>query len=232
MKNKKNLEHLKALCDFTDNIYISKMGKEYVQALNSVFSLVNKNDRPFTIEEILEQPTLLEFSFEGKMDFKYICDLKAKPLMIMDEKRDNEKIIATNFVNQNAIKIFEESLGVAYIITAFIDDTDYIVKFGQTRTTFKLRLNSYNCGVVNNWRTASTTNIKMLQSMVTTRLTFHLYIFDCSDEPYILTWCNETSTPFASPKSLAVEDIMVNKFIEQFKKRPLANIQANATSKN
>lgn len=45
----------------------------------------------------------------------------------------------------------------------------------------------------------------------------------------IIEWRGEKSVPFASPKSLAVEDIMIKKFIAQFGVKPLANIQGDAT---
>ena len=105
----------------------------------------------------------------------------------------------------------------------------YIIKIGSSRTTFKQRLGSYNCGVVNNWRTASTTNIKILQSMVTNRINLNLYLFDCSQDLYVIDWHGVRSVPFATPKALAVEDIMIKQFIKQFGHKPLANVQASAT---
>ncbi|WP_334087952.1 hypothetical protein, partial [Helicobacter typhlonius] len=53
--------------------------------------------------------------------------------------------------------------------------------------------------------------------------------YDCSDEVMIIEWRGEKSVPFASPKSLAVEDIMIKKFMSQFGTKPLANIQSDAT---
>lgn len=224
-----NLMQLKSLCDFDGEKYISKKGQQYVDALSSVFNLINRNDKPFSREDIINQPLLKDFNFSGFSDFKFICHLKARPMVIKDDRRINEKIIPTDFADDDAKQIFNRALGVAYVITCVIDEKEYIIKFGQSRTTFKQRLGSYNCGVVFNWRTASTTNIKVLQSMVATRLQFNLYLYDCSTEPYILNWHGETSVPFASPKSLAVEDIMVKKFAQKFGGKPLANVQANAT---
>lgn len=226
-KDTLSLEQFKSLCDYKDGIYIQKSGIEYLQSLASIFMLNNKNDKPFSIDDIKAQPSLSEFSFSGKDDFIFICNLSVAPLEIKDNIRKNEKIIATNFAGKK--EIFNKALGVAYIFTCILDSKEYIIKFGQTRTTFKSRLSSYNCGVVNNWRTASTTNIKMLQSFVATRAVFNLYIYDCSNEVTIIEWRGEKSVPFASPKSLAVEDIMIKKFKEQFGKPPLANIQSNAT---
>lgn len=231
-KGSLTLEQLKSLCNLEKDIYISKEGEDYINSLSSVFNLINRNDKPFSIDDIIKEPLLSDFEFEGKNDFIFICKLKADPMEIKNDKRRNEKILAIDFVNRDARNVFDNSLGVAYIITCTLDNREYIIKFGQSRTTFKKRLGSYNCGVVNNWRTASTTNIKMLQSMVSTRLIFNLYLFDCSTEPYVLSWHGEQSVKFASPKSLAVEDIMIKKFAKQFGKKPLANIQANATSIN
>lgn len=229
VKDSLTLEQFVSLCDEVDGIYIQKSGDDYLKALSKIFPLNNKNDKPFNLVEIKTQPTLKDFSFSGKDDFVFICNLKAKPLEITKTARKNEKIQAFNFANKNAKKIFDKALGVAYIITCEIDNKEHIVKFGQSRTTFKKRLGSYNCGVVNNWRTASTTNIKILQSLVATRAIFNLYLYDCSDEVTIIEWRGEKSVPFASPKSLAVEDIMIKKFIAQFGVKPLANIQGDAT---
>ena len=237
-----SIENLKSLCNYysKENIYISKQGKEYMNSLSNIFNLKNQNDKPFTEELIKEQPTLENFSkkFLGVNDFKKICILYAEPMKLYFNeenkkwKRKNEKIIFKDFINNKSAEIFKKSLGVAYLITCIINKNEHIIKIGQTRTTFEKRLQSYNCGCVYNWRTASTTNIKMLQSMLTTRLNFNLYIYDCSDQEYILEWHGIKSVPFASPKALAVEDIMMKEFMRIFNKKPLANIQAGATTVN
>lgn len=225
-----SIEELKKLCDYIDGEYVSKKGNDYIDALSSLFSLDNQNDKPFTIEDIKKQPVLKDFKFPGVEEYKYICKLHAEPMRINREgKRKNEKIKETDFVDENAKSIFKDKLGVSYLITCEIEGKEYVIKIGSSRTSFKKRLGSYNCGVANNWRTASTTNIKILQSMVTTRLDFKLYLYDCSDEPYTINWHGIQSVLFASPKALAVEDIMVKQFIKEFGEKPLANIQANAT---
>ncbi len=225
------IEQLKTLCDFDGTTYISKQGDEYINALSNVFTLENNNDKPFTREDVVNEPKLNDFNFSGKDDFIFICNLKARPMTISTENaRKNEKIIASDFASTDAEAIYKNALGVAYMITCEIEGEEHIIKFGQTRTTFEKRLTSYNCGVAFNWRTASTTNIKMLQSMLATRLTYKLYLYDCSQDLYQITWHDIASVQFATPKSLAVEDIMVNQFINQFGKKPLANIQASATT--
>ena len=225
-----DVEILKTLCDFDGHEYISKKGDAYLNALSKVFPLDNINDNPFTIKDILQQPELSDFSFPGLLDYKFICKLKVRPMTIsLNNRRKNEKIFPEDFASEEAKMIFNQSLGVSYLLTCPYQGKEYIIKIGSSRTTFKKRLGSYNCGYVNNWRTASTTNIKILQSMVTNRITLNLYLFDCSQDLYVIDWHGIRSVPFASPKALAVEDIMIKQFIEQFGKKPLANVQASAT---
>ena len=224
-------EQLLTLCDYKNGKYVQKSGQEYIVALARVFSLDNKNDNPFTIDDIVKQPTLSSFKFEGKNDFKRICTLELTPLVYdpVTKKRQNETIKAIKFVSADALKVFNSSLGVAYLMTCTIDGIERIIKIGQTRNTFKDRLSSYNCGCVNNWRTASTTNLKLKQSMVVTRLPVNLYLYDCQ-KTEVFEWHGVKSVPFASPFSLAVEDIMIKEFIKQYGKKPLINIQASATT--
>ena len=227
-----DIEILKQLCNFDGDKYTQKTGSQYLESLEKVLGAVNRNDKPVTIDDIIQQPVLRDFSFSGIQDFKYVCKLHAYPMIIKNDRRKNEKIVPYDFANDEMKRIFNYSMGTVYIFTCPYEGKEYIIKIGQTRTTFKTRLSSYNCGVVNNWRTASTTNIKILQSMVSTGLDFKLYIYDCSEDPYILTWHGVTSVPFSASKALAVEDIMIKKFIEIFGKKPLANIQAQATENN
>lgn len=227
-----DIEILKQLCNFDGDKYTQKTGTQYLEALEKVLGAVNRNDKPFTITEITSQPKLKDFHFDGVNDFKYVCKLHAYPMIIKDNHRKNEKIVPYDFANDEMKQVFTHSMGTVYIFTCPYNGNEYIVKIGQTRTTFKTRLSSYNCGVVNNWRTASTTNIKILQSMVSTGLDFKLYIYDCSQDPYILTWHGITSVPFSASKALAVEDIMIKKFMATFNQKPLANIQTNATEED
>jgi len=227
-KNSMPLDKFKILCDFDGEKYVSKRGADYIAALAQVFSLVNENDKPFTLSQIRQQPLINDFDFEGVKEFKYICDLEASPLVISGNERKNEKIVATNF-QVGGEAVFLRALGVTYLLTAVVEGYEHIIKIGSSRTTFKSRLGSYNCGTVNAWRTASTTNIKILQSFVTTRATYKLYLYDCSADQYKINWHGEDSVPFASPKALAVEDILVKKFQSIFGKKPLANIQVSAT---
>lgn len=229
-KNTISVEILKELCDLNEGTYQSKKGLDYIEALKKLYELKNKNDKPFTTKDIIESPLLKDFKFEGVKKFKFICNLEAAPMTIeMNDKKKNEKIVAKNFVSDAEKKIYRKSMGVTYLITCVIDKNEHIIKIGSTRTAFKDRLKSYNCGTISNWRTASTTNIKMLQSMITTRKTFNLYIIDCSWDQQTYNLCGIESVPFASSRALAYEDILVKEYIKQFKQKPLANVQTNAT---
>ena len=106
-KNSVDINLLKQLCDFDGEIYTSKVGEDYISSLSNVFHLDNTNDKPFTIEDVLNQPLINDFNFDGVKDFEYICKLKARPMTItLDGKRKNEKIIPFDFVNDDAKKIF------------------------------------------------------------------------------------------------------------------------------
>jgi hypothetical protein len=229
-RNNDRLELLKELCDLEGNKYTSKSGEAFLTALASVYRLDNENDKPFTLAQIAQQPTFSTFKekFTGVSEFEFVCNLEVSPLVIEDDRRTNEKIYAIDFPSVSEKKLFETALGVVYMLTCVIEGNEHIIKIGCSRTTFKKRLGSYNCGTANNWRTASTTNIKILQSFVATRATFKLYLYDCG-EPEIFTWHDVQSVPFSSQKIYAVEDILVKKFQEIFKQKPLANVQTSAT---
>lgn len=245
-KIEKSWKQLLKLCDENKSIinadgdliilYKSKSGIDYIRALASIFDLVNTNDRPFTIEDVIKQPLKNTFKFVGINDFKLICYLKARQMEILVNINQAtlyqwapEKIIAFDFPSTKEENIFNNALGCTYIISALVNNQEYFIKIGQSRTPFKNRLSSYNCGTVNNWRTASTTNIKMLQSMLATGLVFKLYIYDCN-EKIQFNYHGCLSSYFASPKSLAVEEIMLKKFQQQYHQKPLANIQTKPTS--
>lgn len=228
--SKPTLAELQYLCDPVDNVYISKSGSRYINALSEIFGASNLNDIPFTRNDVISQPKIQDFNFTGKDDFIYTATLEVSPMTITDGRRTNEKIFVREFANDTQKEIFNSSMGVAYMFTCIIDDEEYIVKFGQTRTPFKKRLGSYNCGAVYNWRTASTTNIKMLQSFVVTRASFKIYLYKPLHGTQTYVFHGITSVPFANSESLAVEDITIREFINQFGHKPLANVQANATT--
>ena len=130
---KLSLDELKTLCNFEKGEYISKSGDKYVKALEKLFTLKNKNDKPFSIDDIKNQPTLEDFTFKGKNDYIFICELKAEPMKIIGDKRINEKIVALNFSSGKAKNIFTNSSGTSYILTCKIDNKEHIIKICQSR---------------------------------------------------------------------------------------------------
>lgn len=119
---------------------------------------------------------------------------------------NNWIFIASDFESKEKEQIFAKSAGVVYLITFPWKKKEYFIKIGQTRNQFKSRLSSYNCGSLSNW----------------------LYLYDCKEFSKY-EWHGAESSSFSSSKSLAYENILLNKFEEQYKKKPLANIQIKAT---
>jgi len=225
-----SIEQIKSLFNQGEEGYQIKQGPEYAGALEALFGAKNKNDRPFSLEDIKKQPEIKAFNFPGVKEFAYICKLRGVPININNDNTwVNERIIPVYFADNQVEKIFNESLGLVYMLTCEIDGKEHIVKIGCSRTTFKARLGSYNCGTVNAWRTASTTNIKMLQSFLACGIDFNLYILDCSGYKQPYEWYGIISKPFATSKIYAYEDILINEFRKQFGYIPLANVQASAT---
>jgi len=214
-----------------------KTDVDFSDALGQIVEIKNKNDKPFTIADIRQQPELSSFKFyknniEDK-NFEYVCDLKAIPIEFIDNTQwKNERIVA-EFKSNSLENKFKTHLGVTYILTCILDSDkkERIIKFGSSRTTMEKRLGSYNCGVINNWRTASTTNIKILQSLIACRkgTTFRLYCSFCGIKCSFELWGIE-STEFSNSRELAFEDILVKEFKKQYKHLPLVNVQTNATT--
>ena len=124
-----NIEDLKSLCDFKDGHYESKKGQDYLDALARIFPLDNINDNPFTINDIKQQPELRDFGFQGLIDYKYICKLSVRPMVITtDNRRINEKIFPIEFASPEAERTFNQSLGVSYLLTCVIDGKEYVIK--------------------------------------------------------------------------------------------------------
>ena len=234
---------IKLFCDEDENgNFIGKSREEFIEVLNEVFDIKNKNDMPFSVEDIIQQPELKDFTFEGVQDLKYVCKLKPHRVQILKEcskkqkektgGRINEHLEACEFDNEAIEDIFNNALGIVYMLTGVVNGKEYIIKIGESRKTAKERLASYNCGAIINWRTASTTNIKILQSFILNdSVEYKLYLYDCC-RPIIFEWHGRKSSPVASSESIGYEEILNQAFIEQFGRPALANIQVKTgTSK-
>lgn len=224
-------EELKSLCNYSNEkeLYVSKEKEDYINAISAFVSPKNKNDKPFLIEDIIKEPLLKEFQFEGLKDFSYVGDMVVKPLMITsDNKRINERFIF-QAVNEDTNNFVKTTLGIVYILACEINGNEYIIKIGKTQSTFNDRIYSYNCGTINNRisGSCSTTNFKILQSCHTSRLNLKVYLCDCSKNLYSINWYGVQSVAVATPEATVKEDILIKEFIKQFGKKPLCNIQAN-----
>ena len=54
-KAKPDIHELMSLCDFdsVSKLFVSKQEEAYVEALSALYELVNKNDKPFVIDDIV-----------------------------------------------------------------------------------------------------------------------------------------------------------------------------------
>lgn len=233
--NSINRKQLLSLCEKnSDALYVSKSGIAYIESLKKLFKFNNKNDIPFTTDDVIRQPELKDFNFSGIDDFVPACTLKGEPLIIDGDYIRNERIIVDRYEDNNMETIMRTTMGVCYLMTMTIYGREHIIKFGSTRTPFLKRLGSYNCGTVKARfkGTCSSTNFKILQSFITTRKDVSLYIWISDESALTYNFHGVISVPFASQKVLAIEDIMIKQFKTQFGHRPLANIQSNATEIN
>lgn len=231
IKDKNQLNLLLKICDKSeDGKFRSNKEDSYIEALKNIFPSNNTNDNPFNIQDIMNQLILKDFTFEGIKDFKYICKLKADPMVIDRDNstKTNEKIFPLEFANKQAENIFYKSIGIVYMLTCTINSKEYIIKIGSSRNTFKSRLHSYNCGTVTYRKSgsASTTNFRILQSFVATRKEFSLYLLDFPDDTKPYSWHGIESPIFPSSRCFAYEYILINQYMKQFNgEKPLGNVQ-------
>lgn len=176
-----------------------KQNEDFVSALGKIIPIRNRNDEPFICADILRQPKLESFKFYNANNtkdrkFEFVCNLKASAIVLNLSGKNwiNEKIKTEPADLAKAQNNFSTYKGVAYIITCQIGIDEYIIKFGSTRKTMQERLSSYNCGTTRarSNGTCSTTNFKMMQSLVACRegTTFKLYCCFCGDAKSFNLW--------------------------------------------
>ena len=227
MPRRKNLDYENVVNLFDEN-GVMKQNEDFNEAYCNLF---NKNTVvvPWTKAEILEQPQLKDFDNIQLTDFVYISDIYTKPLTLLKETENwsNSKIMLKPETD-DLIELYTKKLGGVYIITAFIDNKEFVIKVGMSRVTLKGRISSYNCGAINNYVKGSVTNIRVLQSIIGSGVKYGIYFYHCGD-PKTIIWQGIESVPLSSNKPIGVEDILVKKFKERFGKVPIGNVQANAT---
>ena len=121
---------------------------------------MNRNDRIISGKDIVNQ---MDFdSFESKAKFSFLCD------MVPEKKRER-------LVIQNANPDLIKKRGVLYALV--LDNK--LIKIGSTTTSFKDRVQSYNCGkkAYRENGTCSTTNFFVLQSLLNINKIVKVYGF-------------------------------------------------------
>lgn len=219
------------LIEQVDGSYIQKTGKDFIDSFKKYIAdkLTEKksnNLNLYTVEQVESSPLIDELNFSGIKDFKLLGELSYQKLIInADNTYTNQKLYIENLDETNK-NIYEKSKGILYMIVGVIDNKKHIIKFGQTRKTLEERIGSYNCGTIKNIGTASTTNVFILQSIIASDIKYEVYYVDCSDFIERFKWYDQISKSFASSKSLAFENIILQQYIKQFNEKPLGNTQA------
>lgn len=165
----------------------------------------NKNIVPLVLNDLAGE---VEYSkFEYKNFFIHSCNL-------IPEK-EKERI---------RIKIIDEIIfkkkGVVYLFIV----NGKVLKIGQTTTTIKKRIQSYNCGKVE-YRingTNSTTNYFILQSILKINKTVEVYTYQ-PDKPEINVFGKIIKTN--TPVTKMVEKQIIKDFIKKFGKKPVGLTQ-------
>ena len=92
-----------------------------------------------------------------------------------------------------------------------------ILKIGQTITDVKCRIQSYNSGKKKHRKkgTCSTTNYFILQSLLNIDKRVNLYVYFAEKKPYDIFGVKGND---CFPSAKVIEKIIINDFIDQFKK--------------
>ncbi len=228
-----------SLCDKqADGTFIPKKGDDYCDAFVSFLKdhrkSINTSDEPIRPNEITAGHKLVDFlsGCKNSKDFVYVCDLKASVYTLDKDGNasQNEKIImdfSSSAFNEES-PLISKKIGLAYILTCVVSGVEYIIKFGETSLTFIERINSYNCGCVNAFNSASKTNWRFVQSIVANRdYIFKMHVKDCSQLSKKFKWGGKTSSLYASSFRKAVQEICLLNYEKIFGKGevPIGNIQ-------
>lgn len=141
--------------------------------------------------------------YEYKKEFSLLC--KLLPDM------NNEKL--------NIEIIDKEKYLIEWLVYVMVIDWR-IFKIGHTIWTIKDRIQSYNCWKLTyrlKW-TASVTNFYVLQSLLHINKEVHVYAFFPEPPEYEL-WGEKYKDSFPIPKK--AENILINKFIKKYNKKPI-----------
>ncbi len=207
---------------------------DYRQLLRSENPNTIINENAFSKKDIVAQPELKDFNFKGLKDFIPAGKLSLNPLEILinkDEKQNvviQEKVSLNDYASEEAKTKWNTYLGACYILTAVVDGKEHFIKVGQTRKTMSERAGSYSTGSLKYIGKNSTTNLRILQSMVNADpdVEFRMHIWYNPDRHSgRISLYDEISSPLADGTQLAMEEITIKKFVQQFGFKPLGNVQ-------
>lgn len=168
-----------------------------------------KNRNIVLLKKIDELGKEINFTdFEYKKHFEHICDI------IPD--KENERLN----IEPIDVEKTEQKDGLVYVFVI----EGKIFKIGHTITSFKKRIQSYNCGKTE-YRisgTNSTTNYFVLQSLLNINKRVKIYAF-FPDQPHYDLFGKTYQDSF--PPSKRAENIIINDFLEKHKKKPIGCTQ-------
>ena len=235
-KNRKELsEELKGKIA---KLFPSSIKSGFHAFLNELIKTKNHNDRIITVEDIVMQPKYDDFKFIRGEEFKIATNNKSfldcgewsvdYPYIDVDGTFIENNIVMKMRENGygDIENLYRKTKGVVYILTCTIDDVEYIIKIGQTGKTMEERQSSYNCGnAVNRYNgTCSTTNFRIKQSLAS-GLVFNIHVLDCSTDNKVYTIGKYSSVEVAGGMPIGYEDILNQAFYDEFKQKPLLDIQ-------
>lgn len=167
-----------------------------------------KNKNIIPIKNLEELKNEVNFSdFEYKNDFTHICNLIPNS---EQEKLEIEDLGESNFKKEGLVYVF--------VIEG------KIFKIGHTITSITKRIDSYNCGKVE-YRIAgtnSTTNYFVLQSLLKINKIVCVYAF-FPEQPAYELFGKKYKDSF--PPSKRAENVIIENFIEKYKKKPIGCTQ-------
>lgn len=216
-----------------------KAENAFIAFVESIIKPRNFNDKLITVEMIVQQPKLDDWSYinsegfvnqlMGGKTFVYCGKWKVEYPYIDEEGvfiENNIEMEMPDDVPECIVELYKKTTGIAYLLTCVVDGIEYILKIGMTGKTMSDRQSSYNCGnIVNRYNgTCSTTNFKIKQSLAS-GLTFNVYALDCSADNKSYTDGKRITPKFSGPLPEAVEYLLNEDFADTFGHKPLLNTQ-------
>lgn len=172
--------------------------------MKSIMKKGNKNRNIVVLKSIEDLKNEVDYDdFEYKKYFSFLCNLTPN--------NESEKLDITNF-DEDVIK--KEGFVYVFVIEG------KIFKIGQTITSIRDRISSYNCGKIE-YRingTNSTTNYFVLQSLLKINKTVDVYAFFPEQPKYTIFGKSYQDSLSTSKRA---EKEIIKDFIAKHKKKPI-----------